>query len=1057
MSAAGDLSPGEEQLWFLDQLDRRRATYNVPVLFELHGALDVEALSAAIAAVARAHEAFAAVYPAEDGVPRRVVDLTLSWSTPLSCRHDADPQTFLRAEARRPFSLARGPLARFHLLAKGPDRHLFLAVFHHIIVDTHSVRIVLDAVAAVYNALRAGLPLPSPSQVTQYSDFSAWQRERAISDAAGRDYWFDELVRGPARTTFPPVATSGPPQSGAALCLSSSAQLVRLLRCRCVGLKATPFAVLLTNLYLLVYRYTGQSDLVIGVAVSTRQEKRHDEVVGLCVNAVPVRVQIKREETFAELVGAVQERLLHAQCHADVPLERIVELVNPARVASTPLFQLLALTDEPLHLSLDGIASHQLFVHNGHAKFDATFSFAIGEDQLDWTLEYSAEHFDAEWAESVGAHFATQLQHALEQPDLPLRQAKALTDTELAARLASCDEPGRVAKPVWQMISDTAERQPEQAAVVDAQRTVTYRELIRESGAVAQRLVSNGVRIGEPVGVYVHRSAHLVTAMLGVLASGGAYLPLDPALPTERLGTMIVDSGAKLVVVSRHTAALLPADGFQRISVEDALRGARVSATQLPDVGDDDWCYVVYTSGSTGQAKGIAMPQSAVANLVAWQCRRPYGPLGSVLLGSALGFDVSIQEILSTLADGGTLVVPSETVRRDPEAVWSFLIEHQIDTVFLPFVALNELARLAGDFAGLSTPRTFITAGEQVRTDALGPMFAHRRLVNQYGPSETHVCTEYILPEHPGSWDLLPPIGTPISRARVYVLDEDLQHAPSRVPGEIYVSGAGMAFGYIGEAVRENDRFLPDPFGPRAGARMYRTGDIGLWHGGALEFRGRTDRQVKIRGYRVEPAEVEAALGSHPLVGECSVVAYDHMPGDKRLAAFWAPVESTDELAPNLRAFLSRSLPGYLVPASFLRVSSLPRTSNGKVDLQLLTRQARDCADRGTTLPDSTAQKSDLRESVRQHWREILGVAEIDDESDFFELGGHSLLATRLTARVQDLSGGRATVRTLFENPRFDSYLTAIERPAIRRDDAQAAGLPVDADRPSTFQGGRGG
>ncbi|HST57442.1 MAG TPA: amino acid adenylation domain-containing protein, partial [Longimicrobium sp.] len=569
--------------------------------------------------------------------------------------------------------------------------------------------------------------------------------------------------------------------------------------------------------------------------------------------------------------------------------------------------------------------------------------------------------------------------------------------------------------------------------------SLTYGELEARANRLARHLRGLGVGPDARVGVCLQRGPELMVGVLGILKAGGAYVPLDPAYPAERLAYMLEDSAARVLLTQASLAERLPAGGAATVRLDaDAAAIGRESGERLGvPVGPGNLAYVIYTSGSTGRPKGVAMPHRPLVNLLAWQDRTGHAPAGAVTLQfTSISFDVSFQEIFSTWCTGGTLVLASEEVRTDPPRLARVLEAERIERLFLPFIALQHLAEAAVEL-GIAPASLVevITAGEQLRvTEPIRRWFAAMPgcvLVNQYGPSETHVVSARVLEGEPAGWPLLPSIGAPVANTQLYVLDRHLEPAPIGVPGELLLGGDAVARGYLERPGLTAERFVPDPFG-EPGGRLYRTGDRARWlAAGEVEFLGRTDEQVKIRGFRIEPGEVEAALSDHPEVREAVVVVREDAPGDRRLVAYVVAGESAAVTPAELRAHLKGRLPEYMVPSAVVRLESLPLTPSGKVARRALPAPEYAEAETGHVAPRTPAE-----EVLAGIWGEVLRLDRVGVEASFFELGGHSLLATRVVSAVREAFGVELPLRALFEGPTVAEMASAVEE--MRR-----AGLPV--------------
>ncbi|HSF39384.1 MAG TPA: amino acid adenylation domain-containing protein, partial [Thermoanaerobaculia bacterium] len=1030
------LSFAQERLWFLDQLEPGSTAYNIPAAFTLSGSLDAQALTAAYGEILRRHEALRTTFTAVDGQPVQrisppaavsvaVIDLA---GLPLEDRQAAAAR-LAADDARRGFDLARGPLVRLTLLRLGRDEHLAVLGMHHIVADAWSMRVLVRELTSLYTAFVTGAASPLPELPLQYADYAVWQRDWLRGEALEAElaFWREALAGAPGVLELPADRPRPPAPSG-----RGASRTVRLSPALTSALTAfsrreglTLFMTLLAAWNALLFRASEQTDLVVGVPIANRNRLETEGLIGFFTNTLALRSRPAAGTGFLDLARAVRETALKAYSHQDLPFERLVEELAPERsLAHTPLFQVLfSLQNVPAgEIALPGLALAPWNLAQETAKFDLSLLLAEAGDELHATLELSADLFDAVTAHRLLERFRTALWGAVADPGRSLAELPLLPLSERHQILYEWNEaPAGEGPPcVHHLVAAQARRTPEAIAVLPAGGTeLSYGDLDRLADRLARRLRELGVRPDDCVGVCLERSWEGVVALLAVLRAGGCYLPLDPAYPPERLGFMLADAAAPVIVTRDRLAAALPPHAARVLSL-DAGWPEPARGGELPEVGPEHLAYAIYTSGSTGRPKGVALPHRTLANLIAWQIGASAAPAGRTLQFASASFDVSLQEILATWAAGGTLVLLAEEARSDAEALLCRLIDARVERLFLPFVALQQLAEAAASSAGALPPlKEVLTAGEQLQVTAeVRALFARLPgcvLRNQYGPSEAHVVTELALwNERPGAveeWPALPPIGRPIAATEAHLLDPRGAPVPIGVPGEICLGGAGLARGYLGRPDQTAERFVPDPWG--RGGRLYRTGDLARRRAsGEIEFLGRIDHQVKIRGFRIELGEIEAALSTHPAAREAVVVARGEGAG-RRLVAYIVPA-TEGHPGDLLRAHLLARLPDYMVPTAFVPVEALPLTASGKVDRKALAAsgpEARGTAARGD------AARTPTEELLAGIWAEVLGVERVGIHDGFFDLGGHSLLATRLVARLRGAFGVELPLRALFERP----------------------------------------
>ncbi|HEV7508688.1 MAG TPA: MupA/Atu3671 family FMN-dependent luciferase-like monooxygenase [Thermoanaerobaculia bacterium] len=1059
------LTEAQEDLYTVVQLgEAASVAYNEPGTLGLHGPLDLTLLRKALQQVVDRHEALRTLLPPPglSGEPVQRVLPGLSLAVPLVDVSGLPPERreeaaclWAEAEGRRPFDFARGPLIRASVLRLEAREHrLFLAV-HHLMADGLSVVVILTDMLAIYEAERAGraAALPAPMQLR---DYVAWTRRER--DFAADEAWWREVFSGPsgALPVFePPTDRPRPPERtfrGAGAMAELPPELRRAVHQLGRRRGATFFITLLTAWSALLHRWTGQDDVVIGVPTARRPLEGGDRLVGHCVDLVPIRSQIGAEgETFASHLIAMRNRIFGAHDHGEYPFARLVRALNPPRDLSRgPLVNVLFNLDQDLDLTRAGgleIAGRSSGVHG--VKLDLAVHALERGEGLRLDLEYGTDLFDAGTMHRLLGHFRTLLEGAAADPDGSLAALPLLSAAERRQLVEWESAPPPDAVPdLVAAVEAMAAQQPDVLAVrgCPGQRDLSYGELVERAWRLAHHLRSLGAGPEARIAICLDRSPEMLVAVLGTLAAGAAYIPLDPGYPAERLAVMLGDAAPTVILTRHNLADALPPSGAQALWIEglETFEELPEPTGPLPTAPSESLAYVLYTSGSTGRPKGVAMSRGALANLIAWQGREMPEPRRTLQFAS-LSFDVSFQETFSAWTTGGTLVLIDEDERRDPVEVCRRIRAEGVERIFLPFVALQQLAEAAREEEPLTSLMEIVTAGEQLRvTPALVETFGRLRLYNHYGPTETHVVTAHPLGADPAEWPPLPPIGRPIAGTGAVVVDREAQPVPVGVAGELFLGGAALARGYLGRPDLTAERFVPDPFAAEPGARFYRSGDRARWlPGGDLEFLGRVDNQVKIRGFRVEPGEVEAALAAHWQVREAAVVVRDEGPGDRRLIAYYVGDRVTDHEpldTRELRAFLAGRLPDYLVPAAFVSVPSLPKTPSGKVDRRALA------ADRslrpGEESVAAESESSLLADLLCGHWAAVLGRERVGPHEGFFDLGGHSLLATRLLSRVRDAFGVDLSLRALFELPTPAALARRLDR-EIRDREGMGAAPPV--------------
>jgi len=1029
------LSFAQQRLWFLAQMEPGGVAYNIPFAVCLDGPLHVGLLLTVLGEIVRRHEALRTRFDPQGGEPVQVIDPPRSFSLPV-----VDLERVEKGQGRKglqgqeeagrlaaivgllPFDLARGPLLRAVLVRLGPARHMLLAAMHHIVSDEWSLRLLLREVVTLYNAFGSGRPSPLRELPVQYADYAAWQRHWLAGEALNEQlaFWRQRLGDEPPVLELPSDRPRPAVQStrGDVVPLRLPDALAGALLLLSRRAAATPFMALLAGFAALLGRLTGRSDLAIGTPISGRTRLEVEELIGFFLNTLALRIDLADGVSFSSLVGQVRERSLAAYAHQDLPFEKLVDELRPRRsLAHSPLFQALfvLLHEAPLDEKVLGLRLTSVPAEQKTAKFDLSLAMAAEPGgALTGALEYASDLFDCTTIVRWAQHFERLLAGVVEDPDRPISLVPFSSPAEAHQILCEWNdtEIGEALTwplPVHEHVVRMALRQPGATAIAWDTGSWSFGELDARAERLAWRLRAEGVGPDVPVGVLAERGPLLAVALLGVLKAGGAYLPLDPGYPRERLLFMIADAGARVIDLSTF-----------------AWDAAEVPPIPLPPVLPDTTAYVIYTSGSTGRPKGIALPHRTLSNLIGWQidrlARDGVDPcLRTVQLASP-SFDVSLQEVFATWCAGATLVVGSAEARRDPRLLTELLARERIERLFLPYVALQQLAEhLAGVGPDDPVPaalREVVTAGERLQiTPQIAALF--RRLPgcalhNHYGPSETHVVTAHSLGGDPGRWPLLPPIGRPLSGVTAYVLDRASQPVPLGVAGELALGGVSLARGYINRPDLTAASFIPDPFSGLAGARLYRSGDLARCRpDGEIVFLGRIDEQVKIRGYRIEPGEIEAALAAHPQVREAVVVARgDGTAAGRRLVAYITPAAG-DVAIDELRPFLREHLPEHMLPAAFVVLPALPLTASGKVKRSALPEPDDSRASRVAHVPPATALERHVAAVVARH----VGVARVGRDDNFFDAGAHSLLLVRVAADLSRLLARPVAVVDLFRFP----------------------------------------
>ncbi|MFB8237929.1 non-ribosomal peptide synthase/polyketide synthase [Kitasatospora purpeofusca] len=1050
------LSFAQRRLWFINRFDGQSATYNMPISLRLTGPLDRAALAEALGDLVARHEALRTVFPEADGVPYQRI-LPVDEARPPLDVVETRPEeldALLEAAVRVGIDLTTELPLRVHLYALGEEDHVLLFVLHHIAGDGWSMRPLATNLAQAYEARCRGLAPEFAPLPVQNADYALWQLE-VIGDEDDPEsvyseqlrYWQENLAGLPEELALPtdrprPAVSS---YRGMPVYFRVDPDVHERLLALAQETGASLYMVLQAALATMLHRVGAGTDIPIGSVIANRTDESLDEMVGFLTNMLVLRTDTSGRPTFRQLIDRVRETDLNAYDNQDVPFERLVEAVNPTRsLARHPLFQVLLNLQnlQDYTTEMHGLELTSYVVDLGAARFDLGFGFSEEFDAqgrpagLQGDIQCSTDLFDRETAEGFAEYLGRVLRSAAADPDRPIDTVDMLPAEQLDRLLTEYNDTAAEvpAAPLHELFGAQARRTPDALAVVRGEETLTYAELDAASDRIARLLIAGGTGPGSLVAIALPRTPRLVTALLGVLKAGAAYLPVDPANPADRIALVLGDAAPALVLTDEATAAALPSGAAPvvRLDRPDTVRelaarpgGAVTDAERLRPLSPRDAAYVIYTSGSTGRPKGVVIEHRSVSDYLAHTTREYDAARGVALVHSPVSFDLTVTGLWTPLLVGGRVDLSSLT---DPEPREAARLA-EAPATFLKATP-SHLPLLNALPAGYSPSGELLLGGEAL----LGAVLREWRdrhpgvtVRNVYGPTEATVnCAEYrIAPGEPVP-DGPVPIGRPQPNARLYVLDAGLRPVPEGVPGDLYLAGEGLARGYLNQPALTAERFVSDPFGA-PGSRMYRSGDLAKWNrSGELVYLGRSDDQVKLRGFRIELGEIEVALTSHPAVRTAAVIVREDRPGDQRLVGYVVPTDGapTDGVAidgvatggaptaAELSAHLAGRLPAYMVPQLFVTVDAIPLTAHGKADRKALPAPAHQQDDRAPA-----AARSPQEEILRHLFGDMLGVPDVGVHDDFFQLGGHSLLATRLVSRIRTAFGLELPIRAVFETP----------------------------------------
>ncbi|MFG2091674.1 amino acid adenylation domain-containing protein [Spirillospora sp. NPDC048824] len=1013
----------QARLWFADHMGRRGLEFVYPYAMRLSGLLDVAALSDALDTVVARHETLRTTFTAIEGEPLQVVGAPFSLdltATPLN-GGDEELDRELKAAMELPFDLVNGPVLRARLWRTGLDEHVFLLVIHHIATDGWSMEIVFREIGEAYAAHIAGKTPRLPDLPVRFVDFAAWERERAAAGAYTDElkFWRETLDGCPHVLRLPIDRTRPATQAfeGGLVAFDLPAETTAAVERLAKLSGASTYMVLLAAFDLLLARWSGQHDLIVGMPVANREATATEELVGFFMNLLPVRAQVDLRRTFHELIAATRENTLDAYAHQGLSFDRLVEEIAPERtLAYNPLVQVAFNMEKAPTLSIDGVSVESLDVQLDITRYDMAVDYVVRpEGGLRFDFFYASDLFERSTIEALAARFAFLIEEVVARPDASMASLPTLTIEQsdvvraLGAGAALKQSEAQALPDRFQVA--VAER-PNATAVVDGDRTLTFAELDRCVERVARSVAAAGAGADDVVGLLLPRSADLLAAILGVQRAGAAFLPLDPQYPTERLAYLVRDSGLRLIVAEAEVPAEIR-EPVTVLHVDGVPSQARSTALSAPH--PDQTAYVIYTSGSTGRPKGVQVTHGSLARLLTGLEEAGTIRPGTSRVGwnASPSFDASVQQWMR-VCRGDTVVILPEEIRRSPEEFAKAVADHTLSDLDLtPSHAEQMVDLIAAATPAHARLRLWI-GGEQIPARLWHRLAEHPAIdaVNVYGTTETTVDTTWARIDATGT----PFLGEVLPGQHVRVLDAALQLVPQGTPGDLYISGTSLARGYLDRPALTARSFLPDPWGAD-GARMYRTGDRGRWTAdGRLEFLGRDDHQVKIRGYRVELGEVEAVLGEFPELLECAVVLRE-LEGMAVLAAYvrLTPAATVQDL----RAHTEHHLPEWMRPSTYTALEALPSTPSGKVDRRALAEL--EPVDAGSRIPGPDqadgAPRTATEELLIRISEEVLGVEGLLPTSNFFQSGGHSLLAIRLVARLKRHAQLTIPMTAVFENP----------------------------------------
>ncbi|MGU2233792.1 non-ribosomal peptide synthase/polyketide synthase [Pseudomonas aeruginosa] len=1045
------LSYAQQRMWFLWHLEPQSGAYNLPSAVRLNGPLDRQALERAFASLVQRHETLRTVFPrgADDSLAQAPLQRPLEVAfEDCSGLPEAEQEARLREEAQReslqPFDLCEGPLLRVRLIRLGEERHVLLLTLHHIVSDGWSMNVLIEEFSRFYSAYATGAEPGLPALPIQYADYALWQRSWLEAGEQERqlEYWRGKLgERHPVLelpTDHPRPAV--PSYRGSRYEFSIEPALAEALRGTARRQGLTLFMLLLGGFNILLQRYSGQTDLRVGVPIANRNRAEVEGLIGLFVNTQVLRSVFDGRTSVATLLAGLKDTVLGAQAHQDLPFERLVEAFKVERSLShSPLFQVMY-NHQPLVADIEaldsvaGLSFGQLDWKSRTTQFDLSLDTYEKGGRLYAALTYATDLFEARTVERMARHWQNLLRGMLENPQasvdsLPMLDAEERYQLLEGWNATAAQYP--LQRGVHRLFEEQVERTPTAPALAFGEERLDYAELNRRANRLAHALIERGIGADRLVGVAMERSIEMVVALMAILKAGGAYVPVDPEYPEERQAYMLEDSGVQLLLSQSHLKLPL-AQGVQRIDLDQADAWLENHAENNPGVelNGENLAYVIYTSGSTGKPKGAGNRHSALSNRLCWM-QQAYG-LGvgdTVLQKTPFSFDVSVWEFFWPLMSGARLVVAAPGDHRDPAKLVELINREGVDTLhFVP--SMLQAFLQDEDVVSCTSLKRIVCSGEALPADAQQQVFAklpQAGLYNLYGPTEAAIdVTPWTCMEE--GKDAVP-IGRPIATLACYILDGNLEPVPVGVLGELYLAGRGLARGYHQRPGLTAERFVASPF--VAGERMYRTGDLARYRAdGVIEYAGRIDHQVKLRGLRIELGEIEARLLEHPWVREAAVLAVD----GRQLVGYVVLESEGGDWREALAAHLATSLPEYMVPAQWLALERMPLSPNGKLDRKALPAPEVSVAQAGYSAPRNAVERT-----LAEIWQDLLGVERVGLDDNFFSLGGDSIVSIQVVSRARQ-AGLQLSPRDLFQHQSIRSLALAAKAGAATAEQGPASG-----------------
>ncbi|GBD54387.1 non-ribosomal peptide synthetase [Microcystis aeruginosa NIES-298] len=1038
------LSFAQQRMWFLHQMDRQNPAYNEALTIRLTGRLNIDILEQTINAIIQRHESLRTSFPMVEGKPIQKIAPSLKIKLLVVNLKDIPQEQIdkqIIKELQKPFDLTQSPLLRCTLFDLGYENYILVNVFHHIIIDGWSKGILFKELSEFYQAFLSNSTVDLPELPIQYADFAVWQRQWLQGEILENqlNYWKKQLTGTPPLlelpTDKPRPATAN--FRGHSISFQIDSELTEKLKLLSQKSGVTLFMTLLAALNTLLFRYSGQDDILIGTPTANRNRQEIEPLIGFFVNTLVLRNSLEGNPTFSGLLQQARNVVLEAYANQDVPFEQVVDGLEIERSLSyNPLFQVMfALQNAPLNaLKLPNLKAQYLAVENQRIKFDLSLFLEEIETEkgsyLEGFWEYDGDLFTPERITRMVGHFQTLLKGIVANPQQTIGELPLLTESEKQQLLVEWNQT-QTSYPdhycIHQLFEEQVVKTPDAIAVIDGEKSLTYEQLNQKANQLAYYLQNLGVKTEDLVGICIERSVLMIIGLLGILKAGAAYIPLDPNYPSERLAYMLEDSAVSVLLTQENLVDTLPnyLGTIFCLDQDGKILDHHPQDNLLHPMTSENLAYVIYTSGSTGKPKGVLIQHQSLLNLVSWhQNAFDITTIDRVTQLAGIAFDASVWEIWPYLTAGACLAIVPPDLLTSPKQLQEWLIAKKITVSFLPTPLAETLIPL--DWSPNCPLRLMLTGGDKLND--FPPTSIPFTLVNNYGPTENTVVTTSVKITPDLLTEKAPPIGRPISNTQVYILDQYQQPVPIGIPGELYIGGSGLAKGYLNRPELTDSKFIANPFSQKLSDRLYKTGDLVRYgNDGQIEFVGRIDHQVKIRGFRIELGEIETVLNQHPQVKEAIIIAREDQPGVKRLCAY--VIASQNLTVSQLRLFLQEKLPQYMVPAFFVLLDAFPLTANGKIDRCALPQPTLELEDEAALNLSPGTEKERILAAI---WQRVLGLKNISINDNFFELGGDSILAIQIIAQANQ-AGLQITPKQLFSHQTIAQLATVAERVSVNQ------------------------